>query len=70
MRPLSSFNCGIKYLLWKCKWKKFWVDQGTEFYNRLVPKWLDDNDIFIYSNHNEGNSVLAERAKFIKKRES
>ena len=29
-----------------------------------MQKWLDDNDILIYSTHNEGTSVVAER--FIK----
>ena len=24
-----------------------WVDQGTEFYNRLIQDWLDNNDILI-----------------------
>ena len=30
----------------------------------LCQKWLDDNDILMYSTHNEGKSVVAER--FIK----
>ena len=48
------------------KWKpnKFSVDQGREFHNNLMPKWLDDNGILMYSTHNEGRSV-AER--FIRK---
>ena len=36
------------------------VDQGGEFYNKLMQKWLDDN-ILMYSTHNEGKSVVAER---------
>ena len=43
---------------------KLWVDQGREFYNKLMQEWLDNNDILIYSTHNEGKSVIAER--FIK----
>ena len=43
---------------------KFWVDQGREFYNKLMQEWLDKNDILVYSTHNEGKSVIAER--FIK----
>ena len=43
---------------------KLWVDQGREFYNKLMQEWLDNNDILMYSTHNEGNSVIAER--FIK----
>ena len=38
-----------------------WVDQGREFYNSLMLKWLDDNDVLIYSLHNEGKSVVTER---------
>ena len=34
---------------------KLWVDQGE------MQKWLDDNDILMYSTYNEGNSVVAER---------
>ena len=40
---------------------KIWVDKGSEFYNAYFKKWLRDNDIVIYSTHNEGKSVVAER---------
>ena len=40
---------------------KIWVDQGGEFYNHVVKKWLSSNDIIMYSTFNEGKSVLAER---------
>ena len=40
---------------------KIWVDKGTEFYNNSFKKWLKDNDIEMYSIHNEGKSVVAER---------
>ena len=40
---------------------KIWVDQGSEFYNRVFKKWLLDNDIIMYSTFNEGKSVVAER---------
>ena len=43
---------------------KLWVDQGREFYNKLMQKWLDINVFLMYSTHNEGKSVTAER--FIK----
>ena len=43
---------------------KLWVDQGREFYNKLMQEWLDNNDILMYSTHNEGKSVISER--FIK----
>ena len=40
---------------------KLWVDQGREFYNKIMKEWLHNNDIFIYFTHNEGKSVTAER---------
>ena len=41
--------------------KKIWVDKGGEFYNRSLKSWLEKNDIEMYSTHNEGKSVVAER---------
>ena len=38
-----------------------WVDKGSEFYNRSMKSWLQDNKIEMYSMHNEGKSVVAER---------
>ena len=43
------------------KTNKIWVDKGSEFYNAFFKKWLQDNDIAMYSTHNEGKSVVAER---------
>ena len=40
---------------------KIWVDKWSEFYNVYFKKWLRDNDIAMYSTHNEGKSVVAER---------
>ena len=40
---------------------KIWVDKGSEFYYNSFKKWLKDNDIEMYSIHNEGKSVVAER---------
>ena len=37
------------------------MDRGSEFYNTFLKKWLRDNDIVMYSTHNEGKSVVAER---------
>ena len=45
----------------KRKLNKIWVDQGSEFYNNVFKKWLNDNDISMYSTHNEGKSAVAER---------
>ena len=40
---------------------KIWVYKGSESYNSYVKKWLKDNNIEMYSIHNEGKSVVAER---------
>ena len=43
---------------------KIRVDKVNEFYNNSFKKWLKVNDIEMYSTHNEGKSVVAE--KFIR----
>ena len=37
---------------------KIWVDKGSEFYNASFLKWLQDNDIVMYSTHNKENLLL------------
>ena len=44
----------------KRKPNKIWVDQGSEFYSKSFKKGLKDNNIEMYSTHNEGKSVVAE----------
>ena len=39
---------------------KIWVDKDSEFYNRSMKSWLEQNAMGMYSTHNEGNSVIAE----------
>ena len=43
------------------KRNKIRVDKGSEFYNSSFKNWLKDNDIEMYSIHNEGKYVVAER---------
>ena len=43
---------------------KLWIDQGRNFYNKLMQEWLGNNNISMYSTTNEGKSVITER--FIK----
>ena len=43
------------------KSNKIWVNKGSEFYNISVKKLLEDNNIEMYSIHNEGKSAVAER---------
>ena len=38
---------------------KIWVDKGSEFYNRSMKPFLQ-NDIEMYSTHNEGKTVVVE----------
>ena len=40
---------------------KIQVDKGSEFYNRSMKLWLQDNGIEMYSTYNDGKSVVAER---------
>ena len=44
-----------------CKSNKIWVVKRSQFYNSSFKKWLKDNDIEMYSIHNEGKSVVSER---------
>ena len=46
------------------KWHKLWVNQGKKFYNTFMQKWLDNNNILMYSTHNEHKSLITKR--FIK----
>ena len=39
---------------------KIWADKGGEFYNSHFKRWLKDNNIEMYSTHNEGKSVVTE----------
>ena len=37
-----------------------WVDQRRELYNKLMQEWLDNNNILMYSTHNQEKSVTVE----------
>ena len=43
---------------------KMWIDKGIEFCNKSIKPWLERNAIEMYSTHNEGKSIVAE--KFIR----
>ena len=60
---MESKNKNVKYLLRvidvfkivnksNCKPNKLWVDQGREFYNKLMQQRLDNNHILMHSTHN------------------
>ena len=38
-----------------------WVDRGSEFYNRTMDRWLEENGVERYSTYNEGKAVVVER---------
>ena len=40
---------------------KYEKNKGSKFFNRLMKSFLQNNDIQMYSAHNEGKSVIAER---------
>ena len=40
---------------------KIWVDTGSEFCNRSMKSWLENNDIEMHSINNEGKPVVAGR---------
>ena len=40
---------------------KLWIDRGREFFNILIQEWLKNNDILMYSTHNEVKTVITER---------
>ena len=37
------------------------MDKRSEFYNRSMKSWFQDIDLEMYSTHNEGKPVVAER---------
>ena len=38
-----------------------WLDRGSEFFNRSMKSWLQNNDVEMCSTHHEGKSVVDER---------
>lgn len=51
----------LKRIFMKRKPLKLWVDQGGEFYNKNVLKYLDDMKIHIYSTYGESHNAVIER---------
>ena len=62
---ISRFNKGFRFLLCAIdiftKHALVFLLMCLGFYNNSFKKWLKDNDIEMYSAHNEGKSVVAER---------
>ena len=61
-RGISIVNAFQKII---SKWRKpnkIGVDQGSEFYNKFLKRLMKINNIEMYSQYNEGKSVVAERS--------
>ena len=63
-RGISIVNVFQKIISERRKPNKIWVDQGGDFYNKLFKRFLNINNIEMYSTYKEGKSVVAE--KFIR----
>ena len=46
-----------------------WIDKGSKFYNRTMKSEIEESEIEMYSTHDEGKSVVAERFIKISKNE-
>ena len=60
-RGITVVNAFQKIISKGRKPNKIWVDPGGEFYNKCFKRYLNINNIEIYSTYNEGQSVVAER---------
>ena len=68
-RGITIVNAFQKIISKERKPNKIWVDQGGEFYNNLSKRYLENNNIKMYSTYNEVKSVVAERfIRTLKKR--
>ena len=38
-----------------------WVDKGSEFYNKLIGKYLENTNINKYNTENEGENLVLQR---------
>ena len=62
LQSLMLFKKNLKAS--NCKPNKKCIDKGSKFYNRSMKLWLEENDVDMYSAHNETKYVVTER--FIK----
>ena len=69
MQLINKFDIAIHFLLWLLifldesnrKPNKIWADKGSELYNRPIKSWLQENNIEMYSIHDEVKAVVAKR---------
>ena len=60
-RGITIVNAFQKIISKRRKINKIWVDQGSEFYNKLFKRFLKINNIAMYSTYTEEKSIVAER---------
>ena len=60
-RGISIVNAFQKIISKRRKPNKICFDQGGEFYNKILKRFLKINNIEMYSTYNEGKNVVAER---------
>ena len=60
-RGISIVNAFQKIVSEGRKRNKIWVDQGGEFYNNFLKRFLRINNMEMYSTYNKGKFVVAER---------
>ena len=60
LNPLKDIEAKATPNESKNKPTKLRVNQKRKFYNERMKNCVDDNDILMYSTHNEGKSVVAE----------
>ena len=60
-KDIKLYNAFLKNLNFSCKPNKIWVDKNTEFYNKSMKSWLQDNDTEMHSRHNVEKSAVVER---------
>ena len=61
-KTAAAASQGLENLFKEAKPNFLWSDKGTEYVNKLMKKLLKEKDITLYHTHNEGKSVIAERA--------
>ena len=66
LEPIRNKNVqwlisAYKKLFTEAKPRKIWFDKEKAIYSKEMKKFLDDNNIELYSTENEGKSVIAER---------
>ena len=69
MQLINKFDIAILFLLWLLifldesnrKPNKIWADKGSELYNRPIKSQLQENNIEMYSIHDEVKAVVAKR---------